>query len=92
MYIGAEVDDDEVFGDMLEYVFKKIPSKSKVIIAKELLENLTWNILRDRVLLAILENEDKEFIPLLEEFIDKEKNSFLKEQIKHTINVLRDIQ
>lgn len=91
MYISAEVDDDEVFGDMLEYVFTKLPSKSKVIVAKELFENLSWTVLKDRIISAILDNEDKEFIPLLQELFDKENNSFLKEQIEHTINVLQDI-
>jgi hypothetical protein len=89
MYISAEVDDDEVFGDMLEYIFTKLPSESKVIIARELLENLDWNVLRDHVQLTMRYNGDKKFISLLEEIIKKEPNSLLKKQMEETLSEIK---
>jgi len=85
MWIGAEVEDEEVFGKMLEYIFTKLPSKSKIIIAKELFENLSWNVLRDSVQLTIRYNGDKEFIPLLKKVIKKEKSPLLKKQMEETL-------
>jgi len=88
MWIGAEVENEEIFGKMLEYIFTELPSKSNVIIARELFENLTWNVLRDKVQLAIRYNGDKEFISLLKEVIEKEKSPLLKKQMEETLNEL----
>jgi len=86
MYIGAEVDDDEVFGKMMEYILGKIPTKSKIVIVKELLDNLSWNILRDRIYLAIHYNNDKELIPLLKNYMEKEKGSVMKRNMQKMID------
>jgi hypothetical protein len=89
MWIGAEVDDEEVFGKMLEFTFTKLPSESKVIIARELFDNLSWNVLRDHVQLTLRYDGDKLFIPLLEEVILKEPNSLLKKQMEETLEELK---
>jgi len=88
MYIGAEVDDDEVFGQMLRYVFGKLPPESIIIIAKELSENLSWNILRDKVYLAILYTSNRYFIPFLKERLEKEKGIVMKQNVQQVIDKL----
>jgi hypothetical protein len=88
MYINAEVDDEEVFEQSLKYIFPKLPPEIVIVIARNLCENLEWKVLRDKVYLALSYSNNKDFIPFLEERLEKENGVVMKKNIQQVIDRL----
>ncbi len=88
MYIDAEVDDEEIFEQSLRYIFPKLPPETVIAIARNLCENLEWKVLRDKVYLALSYSNNKDFIPFLEERLEKENGVVMKKNIQQIIDIL----
>ena len=89
MEIIAEVDEDEIIRVAFGEFIRKLPSKSSVVIFREIFKHGD-KFMRDNVGLAINRYGDKRFVKLLEEAIENEEISRLKENLQQVLDELEE--
>ena len=87
MIICAEVNDDELFREGIQYLYRQLDFTSFEKICKIIFMGANDRI-RDLLALTIAHIDDSSFVPLMKFAIDNENNEILKKDLQ---DILDDI-